>query len=373
MGVLYIGRTKVGEFVFANKYKVTLTGEHCTFIGNGYHNYNQLVTIEAVPEIGYKFVNWSDGNTENPRSIRIDGDIQLEASTIEYSKMYYTATEDISGSLTTIKFGNATLVKDACVYNSTTQEGILMFIGDITSIPNNVFYEKYSLKSILIPNSVTSIGNVAFYKCSGLTSVTIPNSVTSIGQEAFSYSGLTSIIISNSVIRIGSWAFFGCSGLTSVTIGNSVTNIGGGMFQDCSNLTSIQWNIKNIANFSDSSNAPFYTIKSQITSFTFGNEVERIPAFLCYGMENLTSVMIPNSVTSIESWAFYGCSSITSIIIPNSVTIIGKNAFYNCTNIDTLTYEGTTKQWSSIYKGTNWYYNTTITKVTCSDGEVSLI
>ena len=86
MGVLYIGRTKVGEFVFANKYKVTLTGEHCTFIGNGYHNYNQMVTIEAVPEVGYKFVNWSDGSTENPRSIRIDGDVQLEASTIEYIK-----------------------------------------------------------------------------------------------------------------------------------------------------------------------------------------------------------------------------------------------------------------------------------------------
>ena len=85
MGVLYIGHTKVGEFVFANKYKVTLTGDHCTFIGAGYHNYNQMVTIEAIPEQGYNFNSWSDGNTENPRQIRIDGDIELSSNVSELS------------------------------------------------------------------------------------------------------------------------------------------------------------------------------------------------------------------------------------------------------------------------------------------------
>ncbi len=157
---------------------------------------------------------------------------------------------------------------------------------------------------IIIPNSVTRIGYYAFFGCSGLTSVTIPNSVTSIGG----------------------WAFRGCSGLTSVTIPNSVTSIGSSAFKACSGLTSVVWNVKNCADFSYSGEAPFYDIAFQITSFTFGSEVEHIPAYLCYGMENLTSVTIPNSVMSIGKGAFR--SNITTITFRSrSVTSIGKGAF----------------------------------------------
>ena len=164
--------------------------------------------------------------------------------------------------------------------------------------------------------SVTSIGDRAFEYCSGLTSVTIPDGVTSIGDEAF----------------------YGCSELASVTIPNSVTSIGEYAFYECSGLTSVVWNAKNYADVEYSSDAPFYYINSQITSFTFGSEVEHIPAYLCCGMEYLTSVTIPNSVTSIGELAFYGCSGLTSVTIPNSVTSIGKYAFYDVPNI---VYSGT--------------------------------
>ena len=57
--------------------------------------------------------------------------------------------------------------------------------NSVTTIGNNAFYGRNSLKSIEIPNSVTTIGNSAFSGCSSLISVTIPNSVTSIGDYAF--------------------------------------------------------------------------------------------------------------------------------------------------------------------------------------------
>ena len=150
--------------------------------------------------------------------------------------------------------------------------------------------------------------------------IVIPSSVTFNGRTY-------------SVTSIGVKAFYYCTGLTSVTIGNSVTSIGDQAFRNCTGLTSVIWNAKNCAY----NTAPFNNISSQITSFTFGNKVEHIPAGLCSGMSNLTSVTIPNSVTSIGSSAFYKCSGLTSVTIPNSVTSIGDQAFYYCGGLTSVT------------------------------------
>ena len=210
--------------------------------------------------------------------------------------------------------------------------------NSVTSIGSNAFRSCSRLTSMTIPNSVTSIENYAFCSCSGLTSITIPNSVTSIENYAFcSCSGLTSITIPNSVTSIGEGAFSGCSGLTSITIPNSVTSIGKGAFSYCSGLTSVVWNAENCADFSSYSYAPFYDTRSYITYFTFGDSVKRIPAWLCYSMNDLTSVTIPNSVTSIGISTFKGCSGLTSITIPNSVTSIGSSAFSSCSGLTSIT------------------------------------
>ena len=277
--------------------------------------------------------------------------------------------------------------------------------NSVTSIGYEAFQSWSGLTSITIPNSVTSIGERAFIGCRGLTSVTLPNSA-SIGYDAFyntgiykdesnwdngvlyidnclikaksdvvkgSYtikkgtriigdyafsecSGLTEVIIPNSVTFIGWAAFSYCSGLTSVTIGNSVTSIGYAAFYDCSGLTSVIWNAKNCADFEWYDKTPFYDSRSSITSFTFGNEVEHIPAYLCYGMSKLTEITIPNSVTSIGSGAFSGCSGLTEITIPNSVTSIGQYAFSGCDKLIKVTAYPTTVP--NVYNGHSFaHYN----------------
>ena len=172
----------------------------------------------------------------------------------------------------------------------------------------------FGSNSTIIPDSVTEIGYRAFEGCSGLTSITIPDSVTAIGENAFNRSGLTSITIGNSVTWIGDWAFKGCSGLTSVV-----------------------WNVKNYDDFSSYIHAPFGGLTG-IKTFTFGDEVERIPAYLCYGLSGLTSVTIPNSVTEIGEKAFSRCSGLTSITIPDSVTEIGDWAFLLCSGLTSVVW-----------------------------------
>ena len=198
---------------------------------------------------------------------------------------------------------------------------------------------------VTIPEGVTSIGYGAFDGCSGLTSVTIPASVTSIGNSTFSgCSSLTSVTIPDGVTSIGDRTFYNCSSLTSVTIPTSVTSIGDRTFDGCSSLTSVN-------------------IPDGVTSI--GDS-----AF--YNCSSLTSVTIPEGVTSIGDHAFYWCSSLTSVTIPEGVTSIGDHAFSYCSSLTTVEFNGTTTQWATITKGSDWNYKVPAKTVTCSDGTANL-
>ena len=150
----------------------------------------------------------------------------------------------------------------------------------VTSIGDEAFKFRISLKSIQIPNSVTYICKGAFEGCTSLTSIQIPNSVIHICEGAFSDCiSLTSIQIPNSVVSIGDRAFYHCNSLTSIQIPNSVITIGEEAFKACKLLKEIQ---------------------------------------------------IPNSVISIGDKAFQDCESLTLVRILNPITTIGREAFEDC-------------------------------------------
>ena len=202
-------------------------------------------------------------------------------------------------------------------YNAgTAGEGIAVAFGDsVQKIPAYAFADCTGLTSVTIPDGVTSIGDWAFYNCTGLTSITIPDSVTSIGSSAFR----------------------DCTGLTSVTIGAGVTSIGDDAFSGCTGLTEINWNAVSVADFDHNSNV-FYnagTAGDGIT-VTFGDSVQKIPAYAFEGCTGLTSITIPDSVTSIGDYVFYGFTGLTSVTIHDSVTSIGSSAFYGCTGLTSI-------------------------------------
>ena len=328
------GVTSIGNNAFTDCPSLTsiTIPNSVTSIGIGAFSYCTALTSFSVPKSVSKIEEYTFYNCSSLSSITISNSVtsisldafelcssltsvHWNAANYEISSSYYAPFRVILTQITSFTFGDA-----------------------VESIPAYLCYGMTNLQSVVIPNSVTSIGYRAFYNCSSLTSITIPNSVTSIGERAFEdCSALTSITIPNSVTSIEESAFRNCSSLTSITIPNSVTSISPNAFSGCSSLSSVHWNAINYDNISSSSDAPFDYILTQITSFTFGDAVESIPAYLCYGMKNLQSLTIPNSVTSIGNYAFEDCSSLTSVTIPNSVTSIWYGAFYGCSAISDIT------------------------------------
>lgn len=65
-----------------------------TVTGSGVFTLGQTTTLTAVPNTGYHFVQWQDGNTDNPRTITVTADAEYTA--------YFAADQGITYTLTVL-------------------------------------------------------------------------------------------------------------------------------------------------------------------------------------------------------------------------------------------------------------------------------
>ena len=283
----------------------------------------------------------------------------------------------------------------------------------LNAVSKELCYNCKRLTTVTIPNGVTSIGSSAFSGCTSLTSVTIPGSVTSIGAEAFhrcTSLGSVTILPGRTGTIIEESAFMNCVSLTSVTIPDSVTSIANRAFQGCISLSTVD-----IPRSADTISDSTFEMCECLKSVSIPNGVKSIHAFAFRGCRALTSVTIPDSVTSIGSFAFarcaklkslvipesvksidsnafaasglteitlpsglnaisnalfYNCRSLASVIIGKGVTRIGWSAFGGCTSLASVTFDGTTKQWKAVRKGSSWKDNCQLTEVKCTNRTV---
>ena len=206
-------------------------------------------------------------------------------------------------------------------------------------------YAYTTIETVVLPDGITSIGDYAFFNHRQLTNISLPASLTRLGTYAFARNAFTSLTIPDAVTTIGDYAFAYAVNLTAFNIPKDVTSLGIDLFIGCSSLTQINYNAVN-AQISDTytTENPFYSIRSQITTFAFGNEVEVIPAGLCYGMTNLSPITLPAALTTLNGNAFYGCSSLTSITIPKNMNYIGKDVFAGCSQLTSVIWNAKTCQ-----------------------------
>ncbi len=151
-----------------NQYLLTTSSDgHGYVYGGGTYNYLSNVNMSVNADFGYHFVQWNDGNTDNPRSLTITCDTAFVAIIAKtYSgdcgnNLYWTYSNH---ALTIIGSGS-------------------MYSYALTTVPWGLFLD--SIKTISLPAGCTSLGNNCFKDITGLKEITIPASVTTIGANAF--------------------------------------------------------------------------------------------------------------------------------------------------------------------------------------------
>jgi len=140
---------------------------------------------------------------------------------------------------------------------------------------------------------------------------------------------IKSVIIGNGVTAIGDYTFYNCPGIESVTIPESVTTIGHSAFYDCTGLTNINWNVKNIVDFSyDNQIFANAGNDGEGINVVFGHSVEHIPSNLFrFCSSKIINIAIGSNVKSIGGSAFRNCTGLTSITIPECVERVGGRRF----------------------------------------------
>ena len=207
-------------------------------------------------------------------------------------------------------------------------------IGDsVESIPEYLC-AGFHISSLTIPENIKKIAYYAFVYCKSLTSVVWnAKDCELLDQVTFQDSPISSIILGESVEHVPAYLCYNMDKLTTITIPENVISVGQKAFTTCSALTSVIWNAKQCTDFREQ---PF---PLTLTSFTIGDSVQHIPAYLCYKQSNLTSFSLPKSVKSIGSSAFFGCTSLNSI--HGNLDSIGDYAFYDCTSLNSIKGEVT--------------------------------
>ncbi len=246
------------------------------------------------------------------------------------------------GSLTKIEIPASVTKIDQYAFNYcydltsvTFEEG-----SKLTTLEKCVFKDTPSLDRVELPSGLQTIGTNVFQD-SGITSVVIPESVKSIGGSAFASSNLSSVTFvdegGKTAITFGS-SVFKATKLTSVRIPARVTALGANMFQDCTELKSVEFATTKLTEIA----AYAFSGCSSLKSISIPEGVKTIQNYAFADCTALSEVKLPDSLTTIatpssptsatsstayKSYAFSGCTSLTSIEIPKNVTFIGTHAF----------------------------------------------
>lgn len=255
-------------------------------------------------------------------------------------------------------------------FSGCSQVTSITLPDNLTFIPSVAFDGCSALTSLVIPDAVTTIGSSAFTGCSSLSSISIPANLQTIDGNVFSGCSKLKHITWNAKDARLSWIFYDPSyteeyiresmswyhpfydcrkqiqtftlgdsvrviprylcyemeNITSLTFGEEVDSIELHAFDGCKRIVSVTWNAKNCNDPLMYSTSPLYPFRNSISSITFGEAVEHIPAYLCHGMSRIHHLHIPEHVSSIGAYAFRYLNAL------DSISVDGFNVTYDSRN-----------------------------------------
>jgi len=292
--------------------------------------------ITAIPS--YAFQNCSSITDIVKKSDITDGNYEGKLVVSDsLSSIGSYAFNNCSGLLNIVIPGAVTSWQSNAFTNCSNLNSVIIENG-VSTIPSSAFLGCSKLATVVISNNVTVIPASAFQDCSALTQVVKKSEVTDGNYEG-------KLVLPNSLLTISSAAFKNCSNLLSLTIPASVTTIESSAFSGNSKLvikveegmTSLPskafaglTNITSVLSVSDVEEGDdlagcviLPTSLKTISNSAFEN------------CSNLTNVQFVD-VTTIGARAFMNCSGIQELTIPDNITTIDVNAFIGC-GLKTLT------------------------------------
>ena len=395
----------IGNSAFkgANFQSVTIPSAVTTIKASTFENCRQLTSVTLhnnITEIG---------NSAFSGCYALTG-ITLPSKITEISESCFA-----SSGLQSISFGTKIKVIKSNAFANCTSLNNVSVPNNVEDIEESVFYNCSNLSQVTLGSGIKHIGNQAFYQTPIFPRNTSPYARTNIyiGKYLiYAYNPTdikegtiliadkacwltqdcrnTPIIIPASVKYVGNQVFISntyiyeveflgvetlgdeiftdgslevySKGTRKVILPPTIKKIGDNTFPIPLDLTynkyqmisyEIYWNIKNYPDFT-LQNRPIR--KDGNTKFIIGDDVEHIPAYLCYKQivpstfnlpSNLKSIGayafcecsipshidFPNMLDSIGAYAFSGCNTLTHLEIPDNIVYIGESAFANCSNV----------------------------------------
>ena len=136
------------------------------------------VELTAIPNYGYHFVQWSDGNTDNPRHVELTQDTTFiaefaiaKSGTCGENNALTWTYDDQSKTLTIT--GDGALTENYTFGLEAPTEMNTLIIGDgVTAIGDSAFYGMTTINHLFIGANVASIGDYAFAECRNFDDIT---------------------------------------------------------------------------------------------------------------------------------------------------------------------------------------------------------
>lgn len=177
----------------ANSYFVSVAASDTAMgivYGSGSYAYNSIVSISAVPLYGYHFVQWSDGNANNPRAVTVLGNSSFEA---QFAINSYAVSAVSANPLWGSVFGGGSFAHGASTYL-------------IATAAHGYHFTQWSDGNIDNPRLITVTQNAGYIAQFAANSYTV--SVTSNNNSLGSTTG-SGVYVYNSSVRLLATPFHG--------------------------------------------------------------------------------------------------------------------------------------------------------------------
>lgn len=305
--------------------------------GGGSYSYNSSTVISATPNTGYHFVQWSDGNTDNPRTVVVTSDTTFTAV---FAKNQYAIS-------TSVQSGNGTTYGDSIAeYQDQIQLSAVADYG--------WQFSRWSDGNGSNPRTVVATEDkeykAIFVRKNFYVSVLSANTTMGYVNGSGNYEYESNATIS-ATGRLGyefnEWSDGNAENPRTFVVTGDTTFTATFRMQtqgECGN--DLRWEYRNnvlyisgtgaMANYSTSTQ-PWYLYRDSIQTLVLNAGITSIGNYAFYGLSKITKLTLPEGLTTIGAYAFSGCNHITEIIFSSTISSIGEYAFYNCTRVLDMT------------------------------------